>query len=204
MVNFNIFLFDGFETLDAFGPAEIIGMLPEQYKLHYYSISGGLVTSSHNIRVDTISAAQTDMTGVLLIPGGMGTRPLVNDEKFIEQIKAISQKADYVLTVCTGSALLAKTGLLKGKQATTNKRAFDWVCSIDQEVNWQRKARWTIDGNFYTSSGVSAGMDMTLGFVSDTSGIDNAVDVARRIEYIWNPNKDDDPFAGKKSKEDSQ
>lgn len=71
------------------------------------------------------------------------------------------------LTVCTGSALLAKTGLLNMKKATSNKKAFAWVKSVNNNVKWVEEARWVVDGKFYTSSGVSAGMDMVLGFIRD-------------------------------------
>ena len=195
MKSFTIVLFDDFETLDAFGPAEIIGKLPDDYQLAYCSLYGGIIRSSQHVPVDTLSFAEVDMTGVLLIPGGKGTRELVHDEAYIRRIALAAQKAEYVLTVCTGSALLAKSGLLQGRNATTNKMAFDWVCSVDNQVKWQRKARWVVDGAFYTSSGVSAGMDMTLGFVCDRHGMACAQNIARRVEYIWNQDKDEDPFA---------
>lgn len=90
--------------------------------------------------------------------------------------------------------MLAKTGLIKGHKATTNKLAFDWVTEQDKEVQWIRKARWVNDGKYYTSSGVSAGIDMTLGFISDVNGIEVAEKIARGIEYIWNKDKENDPF----------
>jgi len=117
--------------------------------------------------VNTHPLSEIETSRVLLIPGGMGTRKLVEDKSFINHLKNLSEKAIYVLSVCTGSALLAKTGLLKGKNATSNKMAFDWVCGIDCDVSWVRQARWVSDGKFYTSSGVTAGMDMTLGFIAD-------------------------------------
>ncbi len=193
---FNIILFDQFETLDAFGPAEIIGKLTDDYRLEYYSLNGGIVTSAQNIRVDTLPLSRMGKDYILLVPGGMGTRSLVDDEKFISELKAVCTKAEYLLAVCTGSALLAKAGLLKKISATSNKRAFDWVCSIDQEVNWVRKARWVVEDRIYTSSGVSAGMDMTLGFIADTNDFDKAQNTAKAIEYIWNQDKTNDIFAG--------
>ena len=135
MTNFNIVLFDGFETLDAFGPVEIIGKIPKSYALGYFSINGGIVTSSQQVKVDTLPFSNIDTSGVLLIPGGMGTRKLVDDTDFIKQITVLSQKALFVLTVCTGSALLAKAGLLNGKKATSNKLAFEWVCGNAPKVN---------------------------------------------------------------------
>jgi transcriptional regulator GlxA family with amidase domain len=99
-----------------------------------------------------------------------------------------------VLTVCTGTALLAKTGLLDGRSATSNKRAFDWVCSTGEKVNWVKRARWVVDGKYYTSSGVSAGMDMTLGFLNDLHGNAFAKEVASQVEYRWQQNKEEDDF----------
>ena len=120
---------------------------------------------------------------------------LLTITNFIEQLRFFSEKASYVLTVCTGSALLAKTNLLNGKKATSNKRAFDWARSNGAEVNWVKKARWVQDGKFYTSSGVSAGIDMTLGFVRDMHGLENSRAIASVMEYIWNSDMDNDPFA---------
>ena len=195
MQYFNIILFDDFETLDAFGPAEIIGKLPKAYTLKYHSLNGGIVKSSQKASIETLSFADIDTSGILLIPGGMGTRILVNDDIFIKQLRVLSEKAPYVLTVCTGSALLAKTGLLQGKCATSNKLAFDWVCRNGNDVHWVKKARWVSDDKYYTSSGVSAGMDMTLEFISDIHGEKTADDLCKYIEYIRNKDKDNDPFA---------
>lgn len=195
MIDFNILLFDHFETLDAFGPAEIVGKMETAYRLGYYSMHGGLITSRQQIRIDTFPLSAMSAEGVLLIPGGMGTRALINDADFIHELNTIARSASFVLTVCTGSALLAKTGLLNGRFATSNKMAFEWVQSVNTDVNWVKQARWVVDGNFYTSSGVSAGMDMVLGFISDAHGQNIAKKVADGIEYIWNSDKNFDPFA---------
>ena len=192
---FNVILFDGFETLDAFGPVEVIGRLADDYTLAYHSGNGGIVKSSQQIPIDTLPFINMDTSGVLLIPGGMGTRKLAEDTAFIKQLKTLIEKAPYVLTVCTGSALLARTGLLSGKNATSNKAAFEWVCSNGAGVNWIKKARWVKDGKYYTSSGISAGIDMALGFVSDLHGVATAREIAKSIEYIWNSDADNDPFA---------
>ena len=132
---------------------------------------------------------------ILLIPGGKGTRTLVSNHEFIKNISLLSKMSKYTLTVCTGSAILAKTGLLDNREATTNKKAFDWVCSQRKEVIWQKKARWTNSDNYYTSSGVSAGIDMALGFINDLYGKNLAVKIAEDIEYCWNNNKNDDIFS---------
>ena len=195
MRKFNVILFDGFETLDAFGPVEVIGRLIDEYSLAYHSQDGGLIKSRQQVAVDTLSFAELDVSGIMLIPGGMGTRVLVNDMSFIEQLKELVVESPYVLTVCTGAALLAKTGMLNGMKATSNKRAFEWARSNGTEVEWIKRARWVKDGKYYTSSGISAGMDMALGFVGDLHGIEIAQAIAEDIEYLWNADADNDPFA---------
>ena len=190
-----ILLFNNFETLDVFGPAEIFGILKEDYQVSFYSQSGGLVSNAHGVTILTKELTEIQNgVDVLLIPGGYGTRPEVNNALLIDLIREISNASKYVLTVCTGTALLARTGLLDGKKATSNKRAFDWVMTQGPEVHWIRKARWVVDGKYYTSSGVSAGMDMTLGFLQDIHGEAYALEVASKIEYTWNRDKDEDPF----------
>jgi transcriptional regulator GlxA family with amidase domain len=119
---------------------------------------------------------------------------LVNDEEFINKLKIIAEKSSWCLTVCTGSALLAKTGLLDNREATSNKMAFEWVKSIRENVKWKNKARWVTDGKYYTSSGVSAGIDMSLGFVCDRFGKEIVGKIAKIIEHEWNDNKDNDIF----------
>lgn len=195
MENFDILLFDNFETLDAFGPVEIIGRMSDTYHLNYYSMSGGMVVSRQGIRIETKPVSEMTLQNTLLIPGGQGTRELIDDVDFIQSLTVLVQKAKFVLTVCTGSALLAKTGFLNGKNATSNKRAFDWVQSVNPEVHWARRARWVVDGNIYSSSGVSAGMDMTVGFLRDLYGVAVAQKVCEEIEYIWNSDESLDPFS---------
>jgi putative intracellular protease/amidase len=194
-MNLTVLLFDNFETLDVFGPVEIFGRLKDKYQVFFCSLNGGLVKNEHGIsiateRIDDLKNA----VDIFLIPGGYGTRSAVNNAELVEKIIAICQQSKYVLTVCTGSALLAKTGLLNGRNATSNKRAFDWVVTQGPHVNWVKKARWTKEDKFYTSAGVSAGMDMALGFLSDMHGIDFARKVAFEIEYNWIEDMEEDDF----------
>jgi len=195
MTDFSILLFDGFETLDAMGPAEIIGVMPDAFRLRYCSLGGGIVESAQGLRADTVPACEVPAGGILLIPGGIGTRTLIQNKQALDTIKAFAQASGYVLTVCTGSLVLGKTGLLDGREATTNKKLFALVAGANPNVRWRRHARWVTDGKYYTSSGVSAGMDMVLGFVSDTVGYETAKAAANQMEYLWNEDKTLDPFA---------
>jgi putative intracellular protease/amidase len=195
-MNIAILLFEDFETLDVFGPVEIFGRIKDHYLINFYSESGGLVKNNHGVAIQTekLENIKND-TGIFLIPGGYGTRTEVDNHQLIDKIKEISQVSNFVLTVCTGTSLLAKTGLLDGKRATSNKRAFDWVITHGEKVNWIRKARWIKDEKFYTSAGVSAGMDMTLGFLSDIHGIEFARKIAFEIEYNWVEDMKEDAFS---------
>ncbi len=195
MMKVGVLLFENFETLDVFGPVEILGRLTEEYQIYYYSLVGGLVTNQHGIKIMSERLLdEASALDIFLLPGGPGTRVEVHNRELISAIQRQSQISKYVLTVCTGSALLAMTGLLDHKKATTNKRAYDWVISLNKEVEWVKQARWVVDDKYYTSSGVSAGMDMTLGFLSDRHGIEFARKVAFQIEYTWTEDRSYDPF----------
>lgn len=192
-MNINILLFDNFETLDIFGPIEILGQIKE-YQINYYSETGGIITNAQNLKVVTEPINSADETGILVIPGGMGTRTLVQNTSFLNKLKDISEKSTYCLSICTGSAVLAKCGVLNNRRAISNKQALEWVKSVNGQVDWVEEARWVVDGKYYTSSGISAGIDMTLGFVSDRFGKDKAIKIARDIEYVWNDDSTNDVF----------
>lgn len=192
-----VLLFDDFETLDVFGPVEILGRLKEYLQISFYSLPGGIITNSHGVSILTQNLIEVQGgADVFLIPGGHGTREEVDNIPLIDKIREISQKSSFVLTVCTGSALLSKTGLLDGRKATSNKRAFNWVVTQGPKVSWIKKARWAVDDKYYTSAGVSAGMDMTIGFLHDLYGYEFAQKVALAIEYNWQEDKDQDSFSG--------
>lgn len=194
-MNTAILLFDDFETLDVFGPVEILGRNRNEFKVRFYSLNGGMIHNHHGIAIATEKLEDISHgADIFLIPGGPGCRAEAENSSLIDAIRRIAEASTYVLTVCTGSALLAKSGLLNGRQATSNKKAFDWASTFGDGVRWIRKARWTVDGKYYTSSGVSAGMDMTFGFLSDLRGVEFARRVAFEMEYQWQENKEADAF----------
>jgi transcriptional regulator GlxA family with amidase domain len=192
----NVVLFDGFETLDAYGPVEILGRIGDRFSIRFFSAAGGAVSSSQGASALTEPFSALEPSGgILLVPGGAGTRALVHDAAFVSSLRAFAEASAYVLTVCTGSILFSKTGLLDGREATTNKRVFAWAPQESPSVKWVRKARWVHDGVFYTSSGVSAGMDMAYAFVADLLGEEVARQQANEIEYFRHADPSDDPFA---------
>ena len=188
-------LFDDFETLDLFGPIEMFGCLPEHYRLQFASLSGGIIRSKHGVAMQTVAVTELAyQTDIVLMVGGMGTRQQVYHKPFLQALRALVEHADWALSVCTGSALLAKAGVLDGKRATSNKLSWQWVISQSDKVDWVEQARWVVDGKFYTSSGVSAGMDMALGFIADRHDIETARQIANYTEYRWQENSDIDDF----------
>jgi transcriptional regulator GlxA family with amidase domain len=200
-----VVLFDGFTVLDVYGPVQAFGatrvMKPDGTPHRFFQvftvaertgpIKSGEGPSTH---ADYAFADAPDFD-VLVVPGGFGTRQAVNDEAFLEKLGAISRRAPITTTVCTGSALLARTGLMDGRPATSNKISWDWVKTQGPKVLWRRKARWVDDGNLVTSSGVSAGIDMTLALIARLHGRDTALAAAKNMEYVWHDREDDDPFA---------
>lgn len=191
-----VLLFNEFETLDVFGPVEILGKLEDIKNIRFISVNGGTIISSQQVPVVTTNFTSFESRDyIFLVPGGIGTRKEVNNIEILNVIKHLSKEAKFIFSVCTGSALLAKTGMLDGKEATTNKRAYNWVIQQNLNVKWIKEARWVKDGNIYTSSGVSAGIDMALGFISDNFGIEKAEEIATGIEYTWNKNSKEDIFS---------
>jgi len=177
------------------GPVFVFAMLKDHYSVEFHSLHGGIVRTPPGLEFATRPLGEIESTDVLLVPGGFGTRELVNNGDFHAELVRVADRSKSVLSVCTGSALLAKAGLLDGARATSNKLAFDWVVSQGPGVDWVRRARWVTDGKFRTSSGVTAGIDMTLDFVREQLGLEVARKVATALEHRWTENAEDDPFA---------
>lgn len=195
MQHINVLLFDDYTSLDALGPLEVFSRLKQHYEIEYFSLYGGAVKSSVNSQILTRKLSEIKSHDILLVLGGFATRELINDEKFLSELRNLADMSKVVLSVCTGSVLLARAGVLKNKRATSNKSSWEFVTSASKEVEWMKPARWVKDGKFYTSSGVAAGIDMALGFVSEIHGLQIARDIAKLMEYIWNEDMNFDPFA---------
>ena len=198
-MHISIVLFEGFELLDVFGPAELFGFV-EDWQVEYLAPTGEPVRSAHGARVvpdrtyaDYLSE-QTGSTQLLLVPGGRGTRVLVNDGSFLNWLKTAGSQADIVSSVCTGSALLAQAGLLSGHRATSNKRAFAWASSYGQDVRWESSARWVHDGSRWTSSGVAAGIDMAAAMIAELVGKVERDQICQRAEIVITEDSSRDPF----------
>jgi transcriptional regulator GlxA family with amidase domain len=189
-------VFEGFELLDVFGPLEMFGMLRDKVAITLLAENPGPVRSGAGPVVMADRAlSDAGRLDVLLIPGGGGTRREVNNPALVALLKSLGESTPHVASICTGSAVLARTGLLDGRKATTNKRAYAWATGQGPLVGWVAEARWVEDGKFFTSSGVSAGMDMALGLIAQLFDHETAVRIAQGAEYAWHEDKTWDPFA---------
>lgn len=189
-------IFPGFELLDLFGPLEMLGLLKDDFALQLVAETSEPVSSNQRVRANPdVTFKSADQFDVLFVPGGMGTRREVNNPALLDWIRTASESAEYVLSVCTGSLLLAGADLLDGRRATTNKAAFAKIADQYPKVDWVRQARWVEDEKFITSSGVSAGMDMALGAIGLMHDHETAEKVAFWSEYNWHKDKNWDPFA---------
>jgi transcriptional regulator GlxA family with amidase domain len=197
-----VVLFEGFELLDVYGPLEMWNGLADRFRIVTVGEERGPVSPSRgreapggpqSVIAQTFSDCEA--LDVLLVPGGFGTRREVANPAMLGFLRERAQDAEFVASVCTGSALLAAAGLLDGRRATSNKANFAWVCSQGPKVDWVTQARWVVDGPFWTSSGVSAGIDMALALLARIGGEELARTVARYAEYEWHEDPEWDPFA---------
>lgn len=190
-------VFPGFQTLDLYGPLEMLGdhdVGAVDIKIVAETLEP--VPSYHGTRtaVDRTLAESSDYD-LVLIPGGDAAPLNPRNNAINDWIIGTSEKAEYVMAVCTGTVLLATTGLLDGRRATTNKKDFTATIHHGPNVEWVPQARWVEDGKFFTSSGVTAGMDMSLTVMARLFGQDAADFIAVGTEYDWHKDPNWDPFA---------
>jgi transcriptional regulator GlxA family with amidase domain len=200
-----VVIFEGFTVLDVYGPVQAFSACrtaaPDGRHRPFFEVfavaqAPGPVRSGDGLTTHADHAlAAAPPFDILLVPGGFGTRREVDNPAFIEALGVASRRAAVTATVCTGAALLARTGRLDGRPTTSNKIAWDWVVGQGPRVHWRRRARWVEAGDILTSSGVSAGIDMTLALIARECGRELALAAARNMEYVWREDPDDDPFA---------
>ena len=197
-----VVLFPGFELLDVFGPVEMFGVANElpgsKDALNMLMIAekAGDVASAQGPKVMVdVTFADAPPIDVLLVPGGKGTRAEVENPVMLDWLQKQAATVEWLTSVCTGSGLLAKAGVLDGYRATSNKFVFDWSTKQSDAVEWVYEARWVEDRNRMTSSGVTAGMDMSLALLAKLFGDETADLVAKYTEYSCSKDSSHDPFA---------
>ncbi|EXJ70392.1 uncharacterized protein A1O5_06460 [Cladophialophora psammophila CBS 110553] len=217
---YGVILYDGFQLIDVCGPLDVLNSLSARVP----GISLSLIAEDTspkstipkewpaNMGMSPFSTSQTlqpthdfktaPELDVLIVPGGMGSfdpvrtgkpNPAVVDP-IVEFVRDRYPKLKYLLTVCTGSGIVSQTGLLDGKRATLFKGAWEVIPKWRPQVHWQPRARWTEEGNIWTSSGVSSGIDLMFAFVKHIHGDEIAQDISVWMEYSRQLNPDDDPF----------
>lgn len=188
-------LYEDFELLDLYGPLEMFGCLSEEIEIVTVAEQKGPVRSTPGpetvAHFDFEGCPQLDL---ILLPGGIGTLPQLQNAALHDFLRKRAKDAEMTMSVCTGSAILAKAGLLDGRRATSNKLYFQLATSQSDAVDWVEEARWVEDGPFVTSSGVSAGTDMSLAVIARLYGRKRAEQVAIETEYEWQDEPDRDPF----------
>lgn len=203
-LDIGIVLYDGAEPLDVFGPLEMwMNAGPELIRVHLIAEEKrGIVMTTTGYPAEMAPRVQAQYSfadapelDVLMVPGGIGTLREVNNDAMVEFVAARAENAAMVTSVCTGSAILAKAGLLDGERATGNKAFFSYVASHGPETEWVKEARWVESGRVMTSSGVSAGIDMSLALIARFFGDSGASMIAAMTEYEWHREADEDPFA---------
>ncbi|RPA87648.1 class I glutamine amidotransferase-like protein [Ascobolus immersus RN42] len=214
-LQFGLILFPSFQQLDVFGPMDALNILAQQLPLNLSILASNLSSVSNrplhpamllpgdNLRFEQrVLPTHTfsnppDNLDVLIVPGGLGTRNPNTMPEVIDFIRNYAPKTKYLLSICTGSGILARAGVLNGYKATTNKAAWLEVTPFSNQTHWIKKARWVEDRNVWTSAGVSAGIDMILAWMDKVYGERPVIDeqvpdassnlygefVGRRMEY---------------------
>lgn len=191
-----VLIFPGVEMLDFAGPVEIWGNLRKEARVVTVAKQAGEVRSAQSVRlVADHGFADCPPVDFLLVPGGFGAFEALADPSTLEFVRQRSAQAELTMSVCNGASVLAAAGLLDNRPATTNKAFWSQCIAYGPKVKWVPKARWVDDGNIVTSSGVSAGMDMTLHVVARFYGQPRAERLARDVEYEWHQDAAWDPFA---------
>jgi transcriptional regulator GlxA family with amidase domain len=144
----------------------------------------------------THTFADAPALDVILVPGGTGVinATLGNRTEIEDFLVRRADQADYILGLSFGVTHLARSGLLNGKNATTNKSGYKWIVDYGPDVNWVPQARWVVDGKFWTSSGMTACMDMTYAWLSHVYGAEgpvnlrtNGIEYAPHLDSAWDP-----------------
>ncbi|KAF8671788.1 Class I glutamine amidotransferase-like protein [Rhizoctonia solani] len=186
-----------FASVDAYIKSRTGWPTPNvEFDLDYVAESMEPVTPSGGARImpsKTFAEVEGKQFDIILVPGGPGSRPNVISPVVHEFVRKQAPQAKYVLSVCTGSWILADAGVLDGKRATSNKAAFrDLVASTSKAIEWVPKARWVVDGKIWTASGVTAGADMGYAFMVEITGDEFATRVKNTVELHASGPEDDE------------
>lgn len=198
--NIGILIFDEVEVLDFAGPYEVFTMArlqpgvesrvagkPAPFNVFTIAKTTEAIKATGGLSINPdYSFANAPKIDLLLIPGGPGARQMVKDggSLTLPWIEQLSKQKTQMASVCTGSLILAKLGLLSGKKATTHWAALKLLASMDSSIDVLAERRF-VDDDVITSAGISAGIDMSLYIVEKLLGLAIAEDTARVMDYNW-------------------
>lgn len=178
-------IFPGFQILDAAGPVAAFEIAtrfaPGAYRLRVAARESGLIASSAGIAMPAVALHALRGVDTLIVVGGEGTRAAVQDDNLLGVIARLAPRVRRVASVCSGAYLLAQTGLLDGKRATTHWRRAADLARRFPAVRVDANCIFIKDGSIWTSAGISAGIDLSLALIGEDLGDEIAGRVAREM-----------------------
>jgi transcriptional regulator GlxA family with amidase domain len=180
-----ILIFEKLTALDAIGPYEVLRSVPGWEVKFVGPAKGALRTDSGALGLEAdYSLEEVGAADIVLVPGGEGNRPLLNDERVLSWLRQIDAGSKWTTSVCTGSLVLGAAGLLEGKRATCNWLFLDQLAGFGATPV---EGRYVEDGKLLTAAGVTAGIDMALHLVSREAGPEVAQAIQLGLEYDPQP-----------------
>lgn len=184
-----ILVFDDVEVLDFSGPFEVFALADEMHghaAFHVFTVAELRTTirARNGLKIVpdfTLEAAPP--AGVLVVPGGQGTRALLNRAALLEWIRKQNRASEITMSVCTGALLLARAGLLDGLRATTHHFSVDLLRELAPAAQVTPGERFTDNGKICTAAGISAGIDLSLHIVGRLLGEAAVEKTAQQMEY---------------------
>lgn len=185
--NVAIFIHNGVEILDFAGPGEVFAST-EGFNVYTVALTKEPIMSQGFVKITpTYTLTDCPKPDIVVLPGG-NTGPFIQNKPLIDWIKNTAEQAEVMLSVCTGAGLLAKAGLLDGKQATTFHSFIEPLQRATPKAEILRNTRFVDNGQIITTAGVSAGIDGALHVVAKLKGLAVATQTARYMEYDkWKP-----------------
>src|SRR5262245_22476740 len=178
-------LYERFTALDIIGPHEVLNSLPDTESIFVAEQAGPVRNESDTLSlVADASLEEVPTPDVVVVPGGFGTRALIDHEPLVEWLRSAHETTEFTTSVCTGALLLAGAGLLDGAPATTHWLARDLLAELGAQPVSNRVVEY---GKIITAAGVSSGIDMALRLVQKKYGDEAAQAVQLGIEYDPEP-----------------
>ncbi|MER5946654.1 DJ-1/PfpI family protein [Streptomyces sp. NPDC001904] len=180
-----ILLFDRFTALDAVGPYETLGRLPDADLVFVAEERGPVRSDTGRLAlVADKTLAEVPHPDIVIVPGGPGQTPQMTNETLLDWLRTADGTSTWTTSVCTGSLLLAAAGLLKGRRAASHWLALDVLRRFGAEPTGERVV---VEGKYATAAGVSAGIDMGLTLLGRIAGDEHARAVQLLTEYDPQP-----------------